>query len=104
MFKKMFNIIFNLFGRNHQKVNPFSGRLSGFLDSKDFENVKVLNSYMTLFCVVLFVLGLWSSYNTKTEYSLKQFYPSDHPILMKEKKVLSSFEKIIFFTFFLLFL
>lgn len=43
-------------------------------------------------CFLLFVFGLYTSFQTKTEYSLKQFYPADHPLLIEEHKIAQLFK------------
>ncbi len=38
------------------------------------------------------MFGVYTSLQTKTEFSLKQFYPSDHPLLLEEEKIAQLFK------------
>ncbi|MBC7421033.1 MAG: outer membrane lipoprotein-sorting protein [Bdellovibrio sp.] len=59
---------------------------------KDSKTVIVFNRTVAALCVLLFLFGAYTSLQTKTEFSLKQFYPSDHPLLLEEEKIAQLFK------------
>ena len=73
------------------KVNVFLQ----VLKAKALLNVRLINTFLGLLCLILFAAGSRSVLNLKTEYSLKQFYPVNHPLLVQEQKLrtLFHFEK-----------
>src|SRR3989344_825878 len=60
--------------------------------TKVLENVTFVNSFLRVLTLGLFVFGAISILNLKTEYSLKQFYPMNHPLLMQEEKLRALFQ------------
>src|SRR3989344_276046 len=60
--------------------------------TKVLENVTFVNSFLRVLTLGLFVFGAISILNLKTEYSLKQFYPMNHPLLIQEEKLRALFQ------------
>ncbi len=59
--------------------------------AKALENVRLINTFAGLLCLALFLFCGYSVLQLKTEYSLKQFYPANHPLLRQENKLRSLF-------------
>ncbi len=74
---------------NLNKKISLSGR---FLKFKVAKNVFVLNSTIAGVCLLLFSFGLYTTFHLKTEYSLKQFYPQNHPLLRQEDRLRTLFQ------------
>lgn len=47
---------------------------------------------MASICLLLFLFGIYTTFHLKTEYSLKQFYPQNHPLLKQEDHLRSLFQ------------
>ncbi len=62
------------------------------LHLKDAKNVFFFNTIAASACILLFSFGLYTTFNLKTEYSLKQFYPQNHPLLNQENRLRSLFQ------------
>lgn len=56
------------------------------------KNVFLFNTLMGVLCFVVFLFAIKSTFNLKTEYSLKQFYPANHPLLQQENHLRSLFQ------------
>lgn len=56
------------------------------------KTVTLINKITTFLCAVLFLFGFYTVLQLKTEYSLKQFYPADHPLLLEENKISQLFK------------
>ncbi|MFZ3230151.1 MAG: outer membrane lipoprotein-sorting protein [Pseudobdellovibrio sp.] len=59
---------------------------------KVLNNVFLFNSLLGVFCFVVFLFAFRSTFNLKTEYSLKQFYPANHPLLVQEEHLRKMFQ------------
>lgn len=71
---------------NH-KINA----LLQIIKAKALYNVRLVNTLTGLLCLILFGLCGKAALKLKTEYSLKQFYPVDHPLLVQEQKLRTLF-------------
>lgn len=62
---------------------------------KVLNNVRLVNTILGVLCLILFGFSCLAVLKLKTEYSLKQFYPANHPLLKQEEKLraLFHFEK-----------
>lgn len=56
------------------------------------KNVFLFNTVMAVLCSVIFLFAIRSTFNLKTEYSLKQFYPANHPLLVQEEHLRKLFQ------------
>lgn len=56
------------------------------------KTVRVFNNCVATFCVVLFSFGVYTSLKTRTEFSMKQFYPAKHPLLLQEENISKQFK------------
>ena len=63
-----------------------------FLKSKVSKNVFLFNTFVASVCLLVFSFGLYTTLHLKTEYSLKQFYPQNHPLLKQEDRLRSLFQ------------
>ncbi len=89
---KFFNFIQKLFGDFRLELNSKVKRFSGALGLKDSKTVVTFNKALSTFCALLFLFGFYASLQTKTEFSLKQFYPANHPLLLQEEKISQIFK------------
>lgn len=89
---KFFNFIQRLFGDFGPKLNSKIRRFNNELEAKDSKTVIVFNRALIAVCSLLFLFGAYTSLQTKTEFSLKQFYPSNHPLLLQEEKISQLFK------------
>ncbi len=56
------------------------------------KTVRVLNRCVAALCVLIFSFGVYTSFKTRTEFSMKQFYPVRHPLLIQEEKISKLFK------------
>lgn len=63
-----------------------------FFRFKALKNVFLFNTLMGVLCSVVFLFAIKATFNLKTEYSLKQFYPANHPLLLQENHLRSLFQ------------
>ncbi len=90
--KRFFNIGFKLFG-DQSPVLKGKNRLFGYFGrGHSAKSVVVFNTLITFVCVLLFLFGLYTSLQTRTEFSMKQFYPAKHPLLIQEQKMSQLFK------------
>lgn len=59
---------------------------------KVLKNVTLVNTLLGVLCLILFSFSCRAVFNLKTEYSLKQFYPENHPLLRQEEKLRALFQ------------
>lgn len=63
-----------------------------FFRAKALKNVFLFNTLMGVLCFVIFLFAIKSTFNLRTEYSLKQFYPTNHPLLVQEEHLRQLFQ------------
>ena len=85
--KKYFNIWFKLIGDLGLVLKNKTSLFSSRDDAKVSKTVVVFNSWVAAICVLLFLFGILTSLKTRTEFSMKQFYPTKHPLLLQEEKI-----------------
>jgi uncharacterized protein len=90
--KNLFCISSHLIGDLSRVLECDSGLFTRSRDARVSKTVTVFNSCIALLCIVLFSFGLYTSLQTRTEFSMKQFYPADHPLLIQEKKFAKLFK------------
>ncbi len=66
--------------------------LRQYLPGNSRKNVFLFNTLMASACLLLFLFGVYTTFHLKTEYSLKQFYPQNHPLLVQEDRLRSLFQ------------
>ena len=73
------------------QLNLKLNALLQFFKAKALFNVRFIYTLTGLLCLILFALCGVAALKLKTEYSLKQFYPANHPLLVQEQKLRTLF-------------
>ena len=73
------------------RLNLKISALLQIVKTKALYNVRLVNTFTGLLCLILFGLCGTAALKLKTEYSLKQFYPVNHPLLVQEQKLRTLF-------------
>ena len=74
------------------QLNTKTTVLLQLFKAKVLNNVTLVNTFLCVVSLALFCFCLISVFNLKTEYSLKQFYPANHPLLLQEQKLRALFQ------------
>lgn len=65
---------------------------AGFSDFNSDNFSKILNYSITAICFLTLFISFYFIFNTRFEFSMKQFYPMTHPLLQQEEKVSKLFK------------
>lgn len=84
---KFLTAIYKLIGDFGLGLNTKPRPFTSYFPKIDSKTVVLFNKTALILCLLLFSFSLYTSLKTRTEYSLKQFYPADHPLLIEEQKI-----------------